>query len=144
MNGSTEVIAQAEELRAAAALAVVSREEDGVELRFELVSYSLGQNWRASWDRREPNKLLITTQHESVSRYLGSSRDGYLGQHLAPFRVLLAELVADNVCRRIVEERVNVLPHEFDSNRIYLFHNRLMKEFTPIAHRVLLANPNAP
>jgi hypothetical protein len=55
--------------------------------------------------------------------------------------VLLAELVADNVCRRIVEERVRALPHEFDGDRIYVFHNRLMKEFTPIAHKVLLSNP---
>jgi len=57
--------------RAEADLSVVSRDDDGVGPTFELVPYSLGKNWRATWDRREPNKLLITTQHESVSRYLG-------------------------------------------------------------------------
>lgn len=144
LNGSTTVVAESDGRTAEAKLSVAAKDEDGVDLSFELVSYSLGQNWRATWDRREPNKLLITTTHDSISRYLGSPNDGYPGQHSAPFRVLLAELVADNVCRRIVEERVRVLPHEFDGNQIYLVHSRLMKEFTPIAHKILLANPNSP
>jgi hypothetical protein len=57
-----------------------------------------------------------------------------------PFRVLLAKLIADNVCRRIVEEHARAQPHQFDSDKIYLLHNRLMKEFTPIAHRIQLAD----
>lgn len=141
LNAITNVIAESGDREASAKLKIAAKDEDGVELTFELVPYSLGQNWRASWDRREPNKLLITTTHDSISRYLGNPSDGYPGQHWAPFRVLLAELVADNVCRRIVEERVRALPHEFDGDRIYVFHNRLMKEFTPIAHKILLSNP---
>ena len=136
-------MANAGDSRTEADIKVVSKDDDGVELTFELVPYSLGRNWRALWDRNEPNKLLITTQHESISRYLGSPEDDYPGQHHPPFRVLLAELVADNVCRRIVEERVKVLPHEFDVNRIYLNHSRLMRDFTPLAHKIMLANPDA-
>jgi hypothetical protein len=71
---------------------------------------------------------------------LGREEDGYPGQHGPAFRVLLAELISDNVCRRIVEEHARVLPHEFDSDKVYVLHNRLMKEFTPIAHRVQLAD----
>ncbi len=141
LNSTTRVVAESGGREASAKLKVAAKDEDGVELTFKLVEYSLGRNWRASWDRSEPNKLLITTTHESISRYLGDASEGYPGQHLAPFRVLLAELVADNVCRRIVEERVRALPHEFDGDRIYVFHNRLMKEFTPIAHKILLSNP---
>lgn len=95
------------------------------------------------WDRTTPHRLLITTQHESVSRYLGREEEGYPGQHGDAFRVLLAELISDNVCRRIVEEHARTVPGDFDSDKLYVLHNRLMKEFTPIAHRIQLASPQA-
>jgi len=140
-SGRTKVIAEAHGRRAYCELLVANRDEEGVALRFRLVDYDLGTNHRAVWDRREPNTLLITTQHESIGRYLGSSAGGYPGQHGAPFRVLLAELIADNVCRRIVEQHARALPNRFDSDKLYLLHNRLMKEFTPIAHRIQLSDP---
>ena len=141
LGAKTELVAKTATLAATCTISVVAKEEPGAELRFQLVNYSLGENYRAVWDRREPNRLLITTRHESVSRYLGQEADGYPGQHDGTFRVLMAELISDNICRRIVEERVRALPHEFDSDRVYLMHNRLMKEFTPLAHKIQLANP---
>ena len=143
LGAKTEVVAEAAALTSTCTVRVVAKEEPGAELRFQLVNYSLGENYRAVWDRREPNRLLITTRHESVSRYLGEEADGYPGQHDGTFRVLMAELISDNICRRIVEEHVRALPHEFDSDKVYLMHNRLMKEFTPLAHKIQLANPDA-
>jgi hypothetical protein len=136
LNARTEVVAEVGDRKAHCELKVVAREEEGVDLEFKLVPFSLGKNYRAVWDRKQPNKLLITTQHESISRYLGFDSEGYPGQHGQAFRVLLAELISDNVCRRIVEEHARSLPHELD---VYVLHNRLMKEFTPIAHRVQLS-----
>lgn len=142
LGAKTELVAEAAGRTATCAVRIVAQEEPGAELKFQLVSYPLGENYRAVWDRREPNRLLITTRHESVSRYLGEEADDYPGQHDGPFRVLMAELISDNVCRRIVEEHVRALPHEFDSDKVYLMHNRLMKEFTPLAHQIQLANPD--
>lgn len=141
LNGKTVITAEIEGKTAECTVTVAQREEEGIELTFELVDYSLGQNYRATWDRDEPNKLLITTQHESISRYLGPADDGYPGQHSEAFRVLLAELISDNVCRRIVEEQLRALPMEIDADKVYVQHNRLMREFTPIAHKVQLASP---
>src|SRR6266508_270373 len=141
LHGRTDVVAESDGRKARCELKVVAREEEGVDLEFKLVPYSLGQNYRAVWDRKQPNRLLITTQHESIRRYLGREDEGHPGQHSPAFRVLLAELISDNVCRRIVEEHARALPHEFDSDKVYVLHNRLMKEFTPIAHRVQLAHP---
>lgn len=141
LHGKTRVVAEADGRETSCDVTVVPREEEGVELEFRLVSHSLGQNYRAVWDRNKPNQLLITTQHESVNRYLGKEQDGYPGQHGDAFRVLLAELISDNVCRKIVEEHARTLPGEFDSDKLYVLHNRLMKEFTPIAHRIQLATP---
>lgn len=140
-NGKTKVIAEVGGRSAQCELRVAEKEDAGVDLTFRLVDHDLGANYRAAWDRREPNALLITTQHESTRRYLGPKGKGYPGQNSEPFRVLLAELISDNVCRRIVEAHARSQPDEFDSDKVYLLHNRLMKEFTPIAHRVQLASP---
>ncbi len=141
--GKTRLIAECDGRQADCKVKVVERDEQGTDLAFELTEQSLGENYRAVWDVRggEPNKLLITTQHESVRRYLGPREEGYPGQNNPPFRVLLAELIADNVCRRIVEAHAKAVPHEFDSDKVYLLHNRLMKEFTPIAHSIQLSAP---
>ena len=143
-SGRTKVVASANGMLAECDLRVVAKDEEGVDLAFRLVDHDLGANYRAVWDRKEPNALLITTQHESIRRYLGSAEKGYPGQRGEAFRILLAELISDNVCRRIVEEHTRAQPHEFDSDKIYLLHNRLMKEFTPIAHRIQLASPTVP
>lgn len=140
-NGKTVLVAEADGREARCELRVAEREETGVDLTFKLVDHDLGANYRAVWDRREPNMLLITTQHDSTRRYLGSKADAYPGQNGEAFRVLLAELISDNVCRRIVEEHARSQPDAFDSDKLYLLHNRLMKEFTPIAHRIQLARP---
>jgi hypothetical protein len=143
VQGHASITASMDARSATAEIDVTSKDEKGVELKFELVAYSLGQNYRASWSRTEPNKLEITTKHESISRYLGREDQGYPGQHCAPFRVLLAELISDNVCRRIVDELLKGAAQKTDADSVYTLHNRLMKEFTPIAHRIQLANPDS-
>ncbi len=140
-KGKTTVVAAADGRVARCDLRVVDKDEEGVDLTFRLVDHDLGMNFRASWDRHEPNTLLITTKHEATSRYLGAAKEGYPGQSGPAFRVLLAELISDNVCRRIVEAHARAQPDAFDSDKTYLLHNRLMKEFTPIAHRIQLAAP---
>lgn len=141
LNGRTQVKAEIEGKSAVCMVTVAPREDEGIELSFELVDYSLGQNYRAAWHREEPNKLQITTQHDSISRYLGAAEEGYPGQHSDAFRVLLAELISDNVCRRIVEEQLRALPTEIDVDKVYVQHNKLMREFTPIAHKTQLSAP---
>ena len=142
VQGHSLITANVDERSATAQIDVTNKDERGVELKFELVPYSLGQNYRAVWSRTEPNKLEITTRHESISRYLGREDEGYPGQHSGPFRVLLAELISDNVCRRIVGELLKGSSQKVDADYIYTMHNRLMKEFTPIAHKIQLASPD--
>jgi KAP family P-loop domain len=142
LNSKTTINASLDGRTTNCGISVVPREEEGIELTFQLVDYPIGKSYRATWDRDEPNKLLITTTHESIRRYLGDEAAGYPGQHSEAFRVLLAELISDNVCRRIVQEHARALPMEFDSDKVYQLHNRFMREFTPIAHRIQLASPS--
>jgi hypothetical protein len=138
-EGKAQIKAEMEGRSSTARISVVRREEEGPELTFKLVPESLGSAFRASWDRENPNRLLITTTHESIRRYLGKAEDGYPGQHSEAFRVLLAELIADNVCRRIVQEQARTIPMDVDQT--YRSHNSLVLEFTPIAHKIQLASP---
>jgi hypothetical protein len=142
INSKTTINASLDGRTTSCGISVVPREEEGIELTFQLVDYPIGKSYRATWDREEPNKLLITTTHESIRRYLGDESAGYPGQHSDAFRVLLAELISDNVCRRIVQEHARALPMEFDSDKVYQLHNQFMREFTPIAHRIQLASPS--
>ena len=142
LNSKTTITASLDGHTTSCGISVVPREEEGIELTFQLVDYPIGKSYRATWDREEPNKLLITTTHESIRRYLGDESAGYPGQHSEVFRVLLAELISDNVCRRIVQEHARALPMEFDSDKVYQLHNQFMREFTPIAHRIQLSSPS--
>lgn len=138
LNGRTTLVADCDGRRAECSIRVTSKDEDGIALEFELVPYSLGENYRAVWSRTSPNRLEITTQHESTSRYLGAESEGWPGQSEQPFQVLLAELISDNICRRIAEAHARALPGDFDADALYVLHNKLMKEFTPLAHRILV------
>ncbi len=140
VNTKTRIKAVMNARTAIANLSVVERQDDDdIEIKFELVDHSLGKDNRAIWDREQPNRLLITTTHESVGRYAGKKEDGYPGQHSHAFRVLLAELISDNVCRRIAEEQLRAMPMQLTPDHVYRLHTQLMREFTPIAHRVQLS-----
>jgi hypothetical protein len=100
-------------------------------------------NQRAKWtpDRSE---LHIAGKHKSVARYLGPGPDS--GVQGAPhFRVLLAEIVADNVCRRILEERAEAgaLTEDMDAPAFYSQHYELMSEFVAMAHESQLPSAEA-
>ncbi len=124
---------------------VVRRPDDGPALRIDVRNEDYG-NFRAKWDRPErPNLLLVSARHESVKRYLGPPGDAgeFPGQDAPYFRLLLAEIVSENICRRRMEEAAHARPWEFqdlDVDGFYAFHNRLMKEFTPRAHRIMLSD----
>ena len=142
LGASTTIKAESGPKVAECSVKVVDSDEPAVDLKFELTNEKLGDKFRAIWDRDKPNLLKITTTHPSIKRYLGAESDGYPGQNTPQFRVLLAELVADNVCRRIVEDKFKVRTQEFDSDSVFIEHSSLMMKFTPIAHQIQLENPD--
>lgn len=143
LGASATITAEVNGRKATTQVTVVQKEKEppAVELKFEFVPYELGQSYRATWDRERPNVLLISAKHESISRYLGEESDNYSGQDTPHFRALLSEIIADNVCRKIIQERARTNRLEFeDVETFYLHHNRLMKEFTPVAHRIQVSD----
>lgn len=87
--------------RATTQVTVIDKpQEPGIPFKIELSDEDFG-SFRAMWADREgkPHLLKISARHKSLSRYLGPSPD-YEGQDAPHFRVLLAEIVAEAVCRK--------------------------------------------
>jgi hypothetical protein len=98
---------------------------------------------RAVWEEGGLLLLKISGKHKSICRYLGRPPK-FEGQHSPHFRLLLAELVAENVCRRLLEdrdkkEREKYGQNDMDVPAFYREHYRLMNEFIAIAHEALLS-----
>ena len=125
---------------------VTQKGESGVPIKFTIVSKPLGI-YRAAWSVQEPNLLEISASHDSIRRYLGPPPD-FLGQEKAYFRVLLAEIIAESVCRKALEMAVKTQPWDFKDdfvgnpevvvNTVLSHLQRRMRDFVATAHSVML------
>ena len=125
---------------------VTQKDESGVPIKFKIVSRPLGI-YRAAWSVQEPNLLEISATHDSIKRYLGPAPN-YSGQEEPYFRVLLAEIIAESVCRRALELEVKNKPWDFKDdfvgspeivvNTVLSHIQRRMRDFVAIAHSVML------
>jgi hypothetical protein len=115
---------------------VIPEEPMGKDFRIEVVDEDLG-NQRATWDG---NRLKISGRHESIRRYLGppEADPPFPGQESLHFRLLVAELVAYNAARRILELNAPKDTRTFeniDVTGFYRKHAEYVNDFLPIAHR---------
>ena len=126
---------------------VTQKDESGIPLRFELVPKNLGGVYRAMWSIQNPNLLEISATHDSIKRYL-SPEPPYKGQEEPHFRVLLAEIIAESVCRKALELEVKTKPWDFKDEftgspevivTTVLTHlQRRMRDFVATAHSIML------
>jgi pheromone shutdown protein TraB len=144
--------------QASAEVKVIDRPEadHGPSIRIELRDEEFG-NFRAQWAVHEgkPNVLLVAGRHQSLARYLGSARpDGtFAGQDSPIYRVLLAEIVAEAVCRKSLQLEARERPWDFrwanlkDDDKIaddvVAKLQRRLREFLPIAHREMVQERDA-
>jgi len=126
-----EIIAKAAGRTCEAGLVSVPPSGAAPEVKIEPVDF---KNQRYRW---HGNIIQVAAFHPSLRRYLGSAPEKFPGQHNLHFRVLLAEIVADAVCSKILERRVIVRPEEYqdaDWQDYSADFTKLMTEFLPIAH----------
>jgi hypothetical protein len=131
--------------------AMVTREEVGPALQFEIVNKDAGQ-WRAVWEERddpatgERIKILeIQGRHPALRRYLGEP-PGFPGQDTPLARLLVAEIVADNVCREIAR-RVDMGRGEsdrLDVEAFYSEHYGRMLRLLPRLHELMVPAVSGP
>jgi len=107
----------------------------GSNISIKLEDIDLG-NQRYRW---RSNVLEIAARHPSLKRYLGAQSAGFMGQEKQHFRILLAEIVTDAVCSKIVEKREangHYEDEDNDWNFFYAEYSKLHTEFLPIAHEL--------
>jgi hypothetical protein len=123
--------------------AVVTRDEEGPSLTFKIEDKD-GGKYRALWEEQEDpatgersRTLVIQARHPALRRYLGTAPD-FPGQNGSLTRAVLAEIIADNVCREIAR-RVDALrtPEERpDSEGFYAEHYARMLKLLPRLHTI--------
>ena len=121
----------------------------GSTISVKLEDIDLGSQ-RYRW---KGNVLEIAVRHPAVRRYLGpppspgqAQEQGFAGQDQKHFRVLLAEIVTDAVCSRIIERREMSGAYEDDETDFQFFSAelyRLASQFAPLAHSLVLPDSEA-
>jgi hypothetical protein len=128
-----------------------SDEDRSIPIKFELRDEDYG-SYRAKWADHEgkPHLLLISARHKSIARYLGPAEKCFPGQNAAIFRLLLAEIIAESVCRKALLMEAKERPWDFrwaDQKEDYLIaddvfarlHQR-MRDFVANAHASMLSD----
>jgi len=132
LNAKAEIRASVNGREATTHIRVVSKAEIGIPFRFELCDEDLGK-FRAMWGEREgkPYLLRVSARHKSLARYLGPPPE-YRGQDAAHFRILLAEIVAEAVCRKALSLESKERTWEFrwaDLKEDYLIADDVLSRF---------------
>jgi hypothetical protein len=124
--------------------------EAGEPLDIQIRDEAYG-NFRAKWADHEgkPNLLLVSARHKSLSRYLGPA-PAFEGQDLPLFRVLLAEIVADSVCRKSLALESKERTWEFRwadlkedhiiADTVFSQFQQRMRDFVTDAHAIMLSD----
>lgn len=120
---------------AEAGVEVVRREESGADFETTLVPEYQGDQ-RAQWSG-DYRLLRIMGEHPAVRPYLGDKNAGYPGQTTPQFRLMMAELVADAVVRRILLGKYG--EDEVDAGTFYVQQYKLMARFLARAHKLVAA-----
>jgi len=139
VGGKAKIIAQLRGYLAETNAIIVQQDLTGpfsFEIKFENEDFGLQ---RAVW--AEQNTVLrISVKHKSLARYLGPEERHFPGQDQAHFKAIVAEIVADQVVRRLIELREEKLGPEpdIDAHAVYATHQKYVGEFLPIAHEMQL------
>lgn len=139
LGGKAKIIAQLRGHLTEAKVLVVQRDIQGpFSFEIQLVDEDFGPQ-RAVW--AEQNTILkISARHRSLARYLGPPDKNFPGQEKLYFKAVLAEIVADQVVRRLIElreEKQGPEP-ELDAHAVYATHQKYVGEFLPLAHEIQL------
>lgn len=106
-EGSAKLLAKLDGLESEAR--IVSVPPKGADLSIKIEDIDLGSQ-RYRWRK---NVLEIAARHPALRRYLGDKEDGFPGQKSKHFQVLIAEVVADAVCTKLISQQVHSNPEEF-------------------------------
>ena len=107
LNRPATVIAKMGNETAKATVTVVEKKSSSGKFEIDLTSENLG-HYRARWAdiENKPNLLKISAVHPSIRHYFGDAADDFPGQESSAARAIMAELVTENICIKILQAEV--------------------------------------
>jgi hypothetical protein len=118
----------------------VSKDPGGFRVKPEIVDEDM-KSFKYIWDPKAKGVLKIAAQHKLLQRYLGDSKIDFPGQHELHFKVLLAEIVVEAVCTKILKTQSNngtIDTNDWDTDDFMSELNLLALELAPLAHEILI------
>lgn len=151
IRGAVTITATINGDKAITKIKVIQKEEKGVKIEIKLKDEDFG-NFRALWAERDgkPNLLLISAKHDSIRRYLKYDPETkeWDGDKEPHFKVLLAEIVTESVCRKslILEAKTRAWEFKFAdfkgddliADAVLAQLQKRVRSFAPIAHKIML------
>jgi len=118
---------------------VVAREEGGPTLRMKFDSTPAGSFRALVESEGEVLWIKIMAEHPAIKRYLGPAPE-YPGQDLIASKTIVAEIVAGEAVRMVMERK---FPHgggmeQLDAARLYAEHNRYLAKYLGRCHKALV------
>lgn len=147
-EGLISLSAKLNDLEAVTKVKIVQEEESGIPIEIKIRDEPFG-NFRATWGDNEgkPYLLLISAKHPSLKRYLGPAPK-FPGQKTVHFRAIIAEIVAESVCRKSLRMEAehhswlfqwsNLREDNLIADSVMSELQKRMKEFLPIAHELMI------
>jgi len=148
-SAAVQISASINGCKASAEVKVAQKDPRGVAIEFDFFDEDLGY-YRAAWAGYEgkPNLLKISTRHESIRRYLDSEPAS--GERTVHFNVLLAEIIAESVCRRALLDEAQARPYEFKDSfggspevtvdTVLTHLQKRLKDFVATAHAIMVSD----
>lgn len=121
----------------------VTRDEEGPSIEIQIDDDEAGRN-RAIVERDgDKIRIRIKGGHPAVRRYQGTPPD-FSGRDQALFKALVAEIVADQAARMVLERKFPVSGAErLDAARFYVEHYFYLHKYLPRCHKTLVADEGA-
>jgi len=116
---------------------VVLRTEEGPRLQVRIENDEAGFR-RAIVDPGEVTTIRIMGLHPVIRRYRGAAPE-HSGEDKAAFKALLAEIIAGEVVRMLMEHKYRAGATEFrDAASLYVDHGRYLSKYLARCHRMLV------
>jgi hypothetical protein len=120
---------------------VVTRDEEGPNVVIEIVPEEAGTRRAVIEQKEDRTAIRVMGFHPAIKRYLGSPPDFPL-QDLSVSRAVLAEIIADQAARVIMERKFPTAAgqEQLDAARFYFEHQRYASKYLARCHKALIAD----
>ena len=141
LSSQATLTARLGDLSAACRVVVAKEKEEGPSVMIRIVDEPAG-NYRAIVEQEGTQTIIkVIGQHPIMRRYRGPAPD-FPGSDLPTTKLLIAEIVADQAARMILEKKfpTSVTHEQIDAARFYSEHYRYMTKYLIRCHRALLSD----